>query len=735
MRLIAIPLAVLAAAPPAVWATQAPGAANPPGVVGVTSAEVAVDFVVRDRKGRIVRDLGPGEVEVYEDGVRQEVSFFRLIAALPREAPAAPAPSAPVGRLTAPERERTPVPSPAPDTEREAVVALVFDRISPAARSSAVDAALAWLALPAVEGRQVGVFRIGQGIEELQGFTDDRATVMAALEHVQRSASTPFSSREDRARIRAVRLELGGFEGQNGLAIGGGEPGTGTVEASSGGSTLSQEARRRTLMMRLALLEAADALDRDQQGLDTTNALLALVNGLRTLPGRKAVVFFSEGLSLPERVLQTLGSVVSEANRGGVSFYAADPAGLRATSAADETRRELQASADVLDRMQTGRRPVTSEAPLTRMVEKSDDMLRLDPASGLGMLANETGGFLIRDTNDISSGLRRVEEDLGAYYLLSYAPKNETWDGRYRRIDVRIRRSGVSLQARRGYYAVRTPTPTPVLEHEAPALAWLELAPSARELPVRVRTLQFPAEDGDSTVAIVAELPGAAPSLNADRGSDALVQDFTLLALVRDANGRIVHKASRHYALSWPKAKADEVRRGRILFEREALLSPGRYTVEVVAYDALRGASGVDRAPLELSAPAPQTLRVSSLMVVGHTEPHALGNPGPLLYQGVQLYPSFGEPFRATGGKPLPFLVTLRPGLRVPRQVTVEIVRGDLTVRDASVPLPAADASGEVRVVSGLPIDGLEPGPYGLRLVVSDGLSFVSRTTAVTVAP
>ncbi len=64
-----------------------------------------------------------------------------------------------------------------------------------------------------------------------------------------------------------------------------------------------------------------------------------------------------------------------------------------------------------------------SSAPMTTALERNEDVLRYDPASGLGSLARETGGFLIRDTNDISAGLRRVEEELGAYYLLSYAPK------------------------------------------------------------------------------------------------------------------------------------------------------------------------------------------------------------------------------------------------------------------------------------------------------------------------
>ena len=89
------------------------------------------------------------------------------------------------------------------------------------------------------------------------------------------------------------------------------------------------------------MLQALEELERDQQGLATTNGLLALVNGLRTFPGRKAVVFFSEGLVLPDRVVATLSAVISAANRGGVSFYAADAAGLRVRSAADEIRREL----------------------------------------------------------------------------------------------------------------------------------------------------------------------------------------------------------------------------------------------------------------------------------------------------------------------------------------------------------------------------------------------------------
>jgi len=76
-------------------------------------------------------------------------------------------------------------------------------------------------------------------------------------------------------------------------------------------SGAAKEVARRQLSSELAMLQALETLERDQQGLATTNGLLALVSGLKTLPGRKAVVFFSEGLALPERVVGTLSAVIS----------------------------------------------------------------------------------------------------------------------------------------------------------------------------------------------------------------------------------------------------------------------------------------------------------------------------------------------------------------------------------------------------------------------------------------
>ncbi len=644
-----------------------------PARIAPTGTEVVLDFVVRDPKGRLILDLQAEEVAVYEDGVLQEIEAFRLRTASAGDEETH-------GASTGP--SAGPV-----DVEQGAVVALVFDQLGPETGRAAIGAARKWVARPSIAGRQVAVFRIDQGLEVLQDFTDDEVTLRDALDGVL--AAQPASSRfeYDRERVRVLRDQL--FQPEVSSTMPGAPAPFQSFDPATGPG--EQDVESRLGAMELAMLQATEALERDQQGLATTNALLALVNGLGALPGRKAVVFFSYGLMLPGRDLEALRTIVSEANRKGVSFYAADGAG------------------------------------------RKDDMLRRATAPGLGKLARDTGGALISGTGEFSAGLRRVEEDLGTHYVLSYTPASEAWDGGYRRVELEVHRDGLDVQGRRGYFAVRTPAPTPILEHEAPVLAGLWQAPGATEIPLRLRALQFPDASGDTTVAIVADLPIGGPTLRVAEGDESTwTQDFTVLALVRNEEARIVHKSSRRYVLSWGQESLDEVEVRRVLFEREALLPPGRYTIEVLVRDAQSGGMGADRASLVLQPTEDDDLRVSSLMVVGYAEPRPSGNPSPLLHEGVLYYPNLGDPVSRNEGQPLAFLFTLRPGARALAAATVELLRDDRSVLQSSIALPAPDSSGQMRVVSGLQLEKLEAGPYVLRLYVNNAHGFQTRSTSFT---
>jgi VWFA-related protein len=744
----ALTLAALVLPLPFTVAAQHGGAqatgSQPPAVaqtVGVTASRVAVDLVVRDRKGRLVRDLEPSEVELLEDGSAQEILSLRLVDTLGGARGRAE------GHATA-----GPAPTPqAPRTEEHPLfVAFLFDRLSPQARQTAHQAAVDWLKRPAPPGRRVGVYRIDQTLETMQPFTDDADAMRQALDLVLRAAPSQFNSKADRDRLRALRQSL--------LAIGpptpgegprGGSPAAvpGPTGAESAGLEVarSQDALRGAasddravagseyarLQLEMAMLEAEEALERDQQGLATVNAILALVNGLKTAPGRKAIVFFSEGLVLTTRAATALRSVVSEANRGGVTFYTADAAGLRTVSSASETRRDLASIAQVMEQSDRAK-----PGELMKAIERNEDILRSDPHSGLGALARETGGFLVSDTNEIGGALAAAEEDLASYYLLEYAPANELWDGRFRRIEARVKRPSVHVQARQGYFAVKTSMPTPLLDFEAPVLAALEMAPRASELVFRTSVAQLPDQADECAVPVLVDVPGDAPTLDLVQKEKRYQQDFTVLVLVRDQGGRVVRKLSRRFLNSGPIEKADETRQGRMLVLRETWLPAGTYTVEAAVQDAPSGRLGVQRIPLEIAPGAEDSLRVSSLVVVGHATPHAEGpaDAPALLLDGRQLYPSAAGPVSASGGRPLPFFLVVHParGRQAPN-ATVELRQGDNSVFTA--PAPLKPAIGRTTLLGGVPLEGVAPGGYELRVTVADGVDRVVRWAKVTIAP
>ena len=170
----------------------------------------------------------------------------------------------------------------------------------------------------------------------------------------------------------------------------------------------------------------------------------------------------------------------------------------------------------------------------------------MTPESGLGRLAEGTGGTVARDTNTLGPSLKWVDEDLHPYFVLSYSPTNRTFDGRFRKISLKIRCPHGSLQARQGYFAVRSKElPTPILAHEGPALSLLERRDSASTVPIRLRALEIPVSQGDSQVVALAEVEGQSVRSVVDPKAHLCRQDFTIVLLFRDQAGRIVRKLSQ----------------------------------------------------------------------------------------------------------------------------------------------------------------------------------------------
>ena len=208
----------------------------------------------------------------------------------------------------------------------------------------------------------VGVFAINLSVNTLQNYTTDVGLVKKAIEKAGAMASSSFESKtiDSGSAIAAVQRDAA-VQAATAAAQSGG-PGAAAAGAASGAAAVDQT----FAAMRAQTDETFEVLQRDQQGYATTNGLMAIVNSMSRLPGRKAVLFFSEGIAIPPNVQQHFRSVINAANRANVSVYAVDAAGLRAESVLQAAREEINARSrrrmDSLDRAMSNPRPADQRA-------------------------------------------------------------------------------------------------------------------------------------------------------------------------------------------------------------------------------------------------------------------------------------------------------------------------------------------------------------------------------------
>lgn len=736
--------AVLAAA---IIAAPLPGvgAAQPSGERPSSGADVVailVDVVVRDRHGQPVTDLTAEDFEIIEDGVPQEIGSFTPIMkdALESRRPAPAAgqapgvvPATPPQAVAAAHADAAATAAAAASLPGE-VLALVFDRLSADNRPLAQKAALEYLGTEVPEGRAIAVYGIDLGLNVYQGLTRDPEKVRRAIERFAMRSTSQFGATTDQRAELAERAASAGMAAQGGInAAGAGGPGASGTAAGVGAAMADAAFQE----MQLRSLQTFDALERDQRGYTTANALMAVVSSMRTLPGRKAIVFFSEGLSIPPNAHERFMAVIAAANRANVSIYSVDASGLRTESPLSEARKEIMAAGNrVLQRNPTSDR---SSEPMLAALERNETHLRLDPHSGLGLMSDQTGGLLISNTNDFQKALARVDGDLRNYYMLSYVPKNDDFDGRFRQLTVKVRRSGVTVQHRKGYYAVRAPAGAPVLAYEAPALALLDRTPVPNAFPVRVGALSFPEAARPGLIALVVEVPNNAIRFApVDGEPDAYGTDVTILTRVKNTAGEVVDKMSQRYELRAASHQLEATKRGEIIFYRQPELDPGVYTFETIVRDALANRSSVRFTTVEVPAVDAGRLRLSSLLLVRRSErvPETERITDSPLYVGdMLLYPNLGHSLKHGEDKELGFYFTAYlPETRTPARAALELLQNAKPL--AQVPLELAPPTPQQTVtqVGRIPVDQLAPGRYELRVTVTQGDTIVSRTATFRIS-
>lgn len=518
---------------------QAPAAPPPPQQPPVTF-KVEVNYVeinanVVDAQGNFVRTLGQDDFEILEDGKPQALTAFAMV-------------DIPIERPDPPLFSKTAIP---PDvaTNRKPfegrVFVLVLDDLHTRfARTSRARAAARQFVERYVGANDVVAVVNTSGFgKAMQDFTGDRQLA-----------------------IRAIDGAMGG-------------------KADSSTQAAIQDAmmNRDTPGMSSNMNAAFNELHRYNNARNSMRTLRNLADYMAGMRGRrKAVVYFSEGLNYnttdvisnryASDVQREIREMIAAATRANVAVYSVDPRGV--TSGMEDA---IEISGFTAD-------PALSPSSLMNEMRLEHDSLRV--------VAEETGGLAVLNQNDFRTAFARILEDNSSYYVLGYYPTNDKRDGRFRKVEVRVKDPALRVRARRGYVA-----PLPGKKESATkAIADGQTSPDLREaldspLPVGGLTIAafaapFKGAGNHVAIAMAIEVDGANLAFKQnDKGLFANNLEVALYAAdVKD--GKIKDGARDVLSLTLRPQTLDIARAGVFRVVRRIQVPPGRYQLRIGARES-----------------------------------------------------------------------------------------------------------------------------------------------------
>jgi VWFA-related protein len=676
--------------------------------MSVTVNAVVLDVVVTDRRGNRVFDLHPEDLEIYEDGVRQNISSMRLLRTV-QEGDSLKT------EVTHLEGAPDPVVTERPPEVR--LITLVFDRISLQGRKLAREAAHGYFR-ELKPNEFASVMVIDRTLRVILPFSNDKERLAAAVELATGGTSQQFAAISNELRDTLASSENQAAAASTGFSAAGRDTGGPSADAGSSMASAGMDE------MVASILGQTVAAEDTIQGRATIESLMTIVRGQRQYPGRKAVVFFADSISLPVQVIERFRDLISAANRHNVSFYCIDTKGLDTTSQLSAVTGAVGQAAG-MSRRQFGR----SGAAVTRddvmVSEAAENVLRMSTQNSMIELAESTGGVVVSGTNDLVPGLRRASADLQTHYEISYNPINQNYDGAFRKLELKIRRDGVSARTRSGYYAVpagslaENPFEIPLLQ----ALAAQQLA---QELPFRSSNLQFPAPGGTSDVIYYVEVPLKDIALEVDSTGRQYAGNVAVLIAIKDAQGRVISRHSQDFPISGAADQLEETKSRNFVFYRTVEMLPGRYTVETVVRDAVTGKSSARRSVLIIPRRDSAALGLGSVVLVKRLDPPIATDvslvDSPLSYENRMVVPFISPALDADQWPSASFYFTavVPPG----PEPTVDIVvlrEGEVLGHMGQRNLPSPDERGVIRYLASLPLDKLQEGQYDIRVIISQG--------------
>ncbi|HTQ55301.1 MAG TPA: VWA domain-containing protein [Bryobacteraceae bacterium] len=707
---------------------------NPPAAPGpairATANQVALDLVVRDKKGRLVKNLKPGDVEIYEDGVRQQILSFRMVtggsAATATTVPGAPA----AGALNV-------LPIPLRSTN---LVCIVFHNLDSQTRKWGVEAAQEFIKDHVPPGTWVGVFNLDSRLTPLQPFTTNRDALLRAASNAFTGSSVDIARAAEAVLNSTPNVQLiQGFVAPGGRSGGAQDLSTtGSVsmaaitgaDVDNGPGANSQ--RGDLVIQREQFIGIEGARQMDQMNL--------LIRQIGTFPGHKTVLLLSSGFTSTGDPDQ-FQAMLNKANATGITVYAADANGLSQNSTAQASTIAMQ-HVSSLSQQQSQLAPGEGSPNTTatgaggvmmermRQQEYQRDAVRTsDPQASLRALAEGTGGFLIANTNDVAKPLQRIIEDVNTYYEADYHPTSGKYDGRFRKIEVKLARADLRVESRDGYFAIPD-VGGPLLPFEMAGLMTLNARPQPHAFDFQTAAYQFRPAGGEAAAAVLFELPASGLTATPEPAFHKHRIHASLFAVVKDSAGNIVDRFGRDFPYQIPDAQLSGIQAMPIDYTHTFRLPPGRYTVESVLLD--RESRRASTSTLEFEDPQPKGVGLSSIVLVRRADPitEEPEEDDPFVFHDRKLIPALREHVKASPQPLLYFVVYPDRSLSERVRIRVEFSVGGQELAEKQMELPAPDSSGAIPML--VKADA-RPGKCQIKITALQGFESDARTVAYTV--
>jgi VWFA-related protein len=671
---LALLLAIPSSAPCQAGTQQAEPQQTAPAQTSVVNVnEVTIDLVARSKNGKLVPSLQPQDVTVTDGGTPVKLSSLHLVTG----------------------------------GAGDHFVTMVFDRLDVAGDSNAREIAGKILKTIPPTGFSFSVTKANGRLLLYQDFTSDRRILTDAIIQATDEEKPEAAKVSEAAEKRLISIAR-----------------TGSDETG----TRVPPAQRNTALMLLAAVQESQSVMQELHTQPGLASLMALARAEQRLPGRKTVLYFSQGLRSDAFTETRLRDIVGAANKAGISVYVIDCSAL--TYQADQ---ELVAMSAIGGQRsaaaQAGAAPTTTgSGPATQTVAQqapglgsmvnnqlaryeSGDTNAGNPLAGM---AAATGGSYVAAGADIKKPLRRMLEDMTTYYEASYSPPVENFDGQFRPVVVKPVRAGVFIRSSAGYFALPPDSGQTLRPFEAPLLKLFEASPLPADVAFDAKVLQLGDMPTGNENSLVVSVPMSGLESRDDPNSSLYSMHISVIAQIKNKAGAVIDHFGEDIPRHGSLDSKESARAGLITMQRHFPAEPGDYTLEAAVLDQNSGKTAAQR--IEFKVPSVATgPSLSDIALVQRIDPvPEEADPNePMRYGNGRVVPSISEKVMK-GTKELSFFFVVHSdaGSTEPPRLEMEIRKSGESIKQVPLTLRKTAGPATIPYIASIQAAGLPSGNY-----------------------